>query len=57
VILSAHRAGGTPEAFLEIGNMVVSDIELLLRGLPPTSCKPAQPETVSRLRSKPVIKS
>jgi phosphoglycerate dehydrogenase-like enzyme len=57
VILSAHRAGGMPEAFLEIGNMVVSDVELLLRGLPPTSCKPAQPETVSRLRSKPVVKS
>jgi hypothetical protein len=36
---------------------VVSDVELLLRGLPPTSCKPAQPETVSRLRSKPVVKS
>ena len=57
VVLSAHRAGGMPEAFLEIGNMVVSDIELLLRGLPPISCKPAQPETVSRLRSKPVMTS
>ena len=57
VILSAHRAGGMPEAFLEIGNMVVSDVELLLRGLPPTSCKAAQPETVSRFRSKPVAVS
>ncbi|MBV9391004.1 MAG: hydroxyacid dehydrogenase [Verrucomicrobia bacterium] len=54
VLLSAHRSGGTPEAFLEIGRMVLSDIELLLRGLPPLSCKAAQPETVSRLRSKPV---
>jgi phosphoglycerate dehydrogenase-like enzyme len=57
VILSAHRSGGMPEAFLEIGNMVVSDVELLLRGLPPTSCKVAQPETVSRFRGKPVITS
>jgi phosphoglycerate dehydrogenase-like enzyme len=57
VVLSAHRSGGMPEAFLEIGNMVVSDIELLLRGLPPTSCKIAQPETVSRFRSKPVTTS
>jgi phosphoglycerate dehydrogenase-like enzyme len=57
VVLSAHRAGGMPEAFLEIGNMVVSDVELLLRGLPPVSCKAAQPETVSRFRGKPVAVS
>ena len=57
VLLSAHRSGGMPEAFLEIGKMVLSDLELLLRGLPPTSCKTAQPETVSRFRSKPVAVS
>jgi phosphoglycerate dehydrogenase-like enzyme len=57
VLLSAHRAGGMPEAFLEIGKMVVSDVELLLRGLPPTSCRVAQPETVSRFRGKPVVTS
>src|ERR1700730_4906266 len=39
VVLSAHRSGGMPEAFLEIGNMVVSDVELLLRGLPSTRCQ------------------
>jgi phosphoglycerate dehydrogenase-like enzyme len=54
VVLSAHRSGGMPEAFLEIGRMVLSDVELLLRGLPPVSCKVAQPETVSRFRSRPV---
>ena len=54
VILSAHRSGGIQEAFTEIGNMVVSDVDLLLRGLPPISCRVAQPETVKRLRSKPV---
>jgi phosphoglycerate dehydrogenase-like enzyme len=57
VVLSAHRSGGMPEAFLEIGRMVLSDVELLLRGLPPISCKIAQPETVSRFRSKPVAVS
>ena len=57
VVLSAHRSGGMPEAFLEIGRMVLSDVELLLRGLPPISCKIAQPETVSQFRSKPVAVS
>jgi hypothetical protein len=45
------------EAFLEIGRLVVSDIELMLRNLPPISCRVAQPETVGRLRSMPVKKS
>ena len=57
VILSAHRSGGIQEAFTEIGNLVVSDVELILRGLPPTSCRVAQPETVKLLRSKPVAVS
>jgi phosphoglycerate dehydrogenase-like enzyme len=57
VLLSAHRAGGMSEAFLEIGRLVVSDIELMLRNLPPISCRVAQPETVGRLRSMPVKKS
>jgi phosphoglycerate dehydrogenase-like enzyme len=57
VILSAHRSGGIQEAFREIGNMVVSDVELLLRGLPPYSCRVAQPETVKRFRSKAVTVS
>lgn len=54
VVLSAHRSGGIQEAFYEIGRMVVADAELLLRGLPPISCKVAQPETVGRFRSKAV---
>jgi phosphoglycerate dehydrogenase-like enzyme len=56
-VLSAHRAGGMPEAFIEIGDMVLSDLELVVRGLPPVSCKVAQPETVSRFRGKPVAVS
>ncbi|MGA8658983.1 MAG: NAD(P)-dependent oxidoreductase [Chthoniobacterales bacterium] len=57
VLLSAHRAGGIKEAFLEIGRLVVSDLELVLRGLPPVSCRLAQPETIGRLRGMPVQKS
>lgn len=56
-VLSGHRAGGMAEAFIEIGDMVLSDLELLLRGLPPASCKVAQPETVSRFRGQPVERS
>ena len=54
VVLSAHRSGGIQEAFYEIGRMVLADVELLVRGLPPLTCRVAQPETVSRLRSKAV---
>ena len=57
VVLSAHRSGGMQEAFYEIGRMVLADVELLLRGLPPIDCRVAQPETVSRFRSKPVTVS
>jgi phosphoglycerate dehydrogenase-like enzyme len=57
VVLSAHRSGGIQEAFYEIGRMVLADVELLVRGLPPITCRVAQPETVSRLRSKPVTVS
>jgi phosphoglycerate dehydrogenase-like enzyme len=54
VLLSAHRSGGMQEAFYEIGRLVVADVELVLRGLPPICCRAAQPETVSRFRSKAV---
>jgi phosphoglycerate dehydrogenase-like enzyme len=57
VVLSAHRSGGMREAFYEIGRMVTADVELLLRGLPPISCRIAQPETVRRFRSKAVTVS
>jgi phosphoglycerate dehydrogenase-like enzyme len=57
VVLSAHRSGGIQEAFYEIGRMVLADVELLVRGLPPISCRVAQPETVRRFKSKPVTVS
>jgi phosphoglycerate dehydrogenase-like enzyme len=54
LILSAHRTGGMPEAFHRIGAMMVADMELILRGLPPQLCRRADPAVASRLRSKPV---
>lgn len=53
-LLSAHRAGNIPEIWTGMGSMVVDDLELVLRGLPPQRCQRAAPETVSRLRSKPI---
>ena len=53
-ILQAHRAGNIPEIWPWMGQMVVDDIEQILRGLPPMRCQRAQLETVTRLRSKPV---
>jgi phosphoglycerate dehydrogenase-like enzyme len=56
-ILCAHQAGAMETALLQIGKLVVADSELILRGLPPVLCKPAQPETIDMLRSKPVSRS
>src|SRR5215213_841774 len=53
-LLSAHRAGNIPEIWHGMGSMVVDDLELVLRGLTPQLCQRAAPETVSRLRSKPI---
>jgi phosphoglycerate dehydrogenase-like enzyme len=57
MLLSPHRAGGMPEAFLEIGRLAVTDLELILRGLPPAVCKRAERETAGRMRSRPVERS
>jgi phosphoglycerate dehydrogenase-like enzyme len=54
LLLSPHRTGGMPEAFREIGRLVVADLELILRGLPPVACRRAERETVGRLRSRPI---
>jgi hypothetical protein len=37
-----------------MGELVVEDLEHVLRGLPPERCERADPATVSRLRSKPI---
>jgi phosphoglycerate dehydrogenase-like enzyme len=54
---SAHRAGALDVAFKAMGDMVLEDMSLLDRGLPPVRCKRAERETVAKMRSKPVDKS
>ena len=54
LLLSPHRAGALPDSLNEIGRQTVADAELILRGLPPLSCRRAQRETVLRSRSKPI---
>ncbi|GGX91070.1 NAD(P)-dependent oxidoreductase [Streptomyces fructofermentans] len=54
LVLSAHRAGGVPEAFLSIGDMVIDDLTLLAAGLPPARMQAAAPELVGRYRNRPV---
>jgi len=53
MILSPHHAGGIPEAFSLIGRMVMDDLQLMQRGLPPMRMQKAQWETVKRFASKP----
>lgn len=53
-LLSAHRAGGLPAALRRMGDMVLEDMELIDRGLPPMRCKRAERETAIRMRSKGV---
>jgi len=57
MLLSAHRTGGTRDAFYALGSMAVADAELIMRGLPPQLCRRADLATVNRLRSKPVTVS
>lgn len=57
LLLSAHRTGGTRDAFYALGSMAVADAELILKGLPPRLCRRADPATAMRMRSKPVAVS
>jgi phosphoglycerate dehydrogenase-like enzyme len=56
-ILSAHRAGALDSAFKDMGRMVLEDLQLMARGLPPSAMRRAERETVQRFRSKPVAKN
>ena len=56
-VLSAHRAGALDFAFKQMGEMVLDDLDLLVRGLPPVTCRRAERETVHMMRSKPVTKN
>ncbi len=54
LIRSAHRAGAMDVAFKQMGDMVLEDMALMDKGLPPMRCKRAERETAGRMRSKPV---
>lgn len=47
-VLSAHRAGSVKEGLWEIGEMVVDDLETVIRGFPPRRLQNAEPELSSR---------
>jgi phosphoglycerate dehydrogenase-like enzyme len=57
LLLSPHRAGAMTDALYEIGRQTTADAGLILRGLPPLSCRRAQRETVALSRSKPIERS
>ena len=54
---SAHRAGALDIVMKRMGDMVLEDMDLMDRDLPPLRCKRAERETASKMRSKPVVKT
>ncbi len=54
LVLSAHRAGGIPWAFHQIGELVIDDLQMMKAGLPPVRLQVAAPELVGRYRNRPV---
>jgi phosphoglycerate dehydrogenase-like enzyme len=54
---SAHRAGALGQAFKTMGDMILEDLDLMDRNLPPRRCKRAERETATLLRSKPVSRN
>jgi phosphoglycerate dehydrogenase-like enzyme len=50
---SAHRAGGMHGVFKQMGRMVLEDMALVDRNLPPLVCKRAERETAARMKSMP----
>lgn len=54
---SAHRAGALDVVFKRMGDMVLEDMALMDKGLPPIRCKRAERETVRRMRSRPVTRN
>lgn len=57
LIRSAHRAGALDSAFRQMGDMVLEDMDLMDRDLPPMRCKRAERETARRMRSRPVVRN
>ncbi len=53
LLLSPHRGGGMRAALATAAEMILDDLDLILRGLPPVRLQPARRETILRLRSAP----
>ena len=53
LVFSGHRAGRIPQAFTEIGDMVLDDLRQIERGLPPVRMQVAARELVGRYRNRP----
>jgi phosphoglycerate dehydrogenase-like enzyme len=53
LLLSPHRGGGMRAAMAAAAEMILDDLGLILRGLPPVRLAPARRETVELVRSKP----
>ncbi len=47
-LLSAHRAGSVAQGMVELGEMVVDDLEAIVQGLPPRRLQMAEPELSMR---------
>ena len=54
ILFSAHRAGALKTAFYNMGEIVLKDMNLISKKLPPKFCKQAKSKTVRLLASKPV---
>ncbi len=49
--LSAHRAGSVAQGMVELGEMVVDDLEAIVKGMPPRRLQMAEPELSRRYAS------
>ncbi len=49
--LSAHRAGSVAQGMVELGEMVVDDLEAIVKGMPPRRLQMAEPELSMRYAS------
>ena len=50
-LLSAHRAGSVAQGMVDLGEMVVDDLEAVVQGLPPRRLQMAEPELSMRYTS------
>lgn len=50
-VLSAHRAGSVKEGLWEIGEMILDDLEVISKGLPPSRLQNTEPELSLRYAS------